>query len=240
MTERRKDPRSDSRDRRSFPRPPLWLNLTLLLLAVALFAVAAVQRRNLDRRYSEVMLQSEGTPAEMLRLRSELAELDLTREALASELASRMRLAESLQTEAFHLTIDTKKRHLYLYYGDDVVRDVPMQIGAPLNVRAGDRQWVFVPLRGAFTVRGKEQGASWRVPPWVYAAKNQPAPAERPLIESGLGGYVVQLPNDYVIHTPPPPASPLQGPKPGSFMISEVDMRAIWPRINNKTRVFVF
>ena len=50
---------------------------------------------------------------------------------------------------------------------------------------------------------------------------------------NGLGRYVIFLPNSYVIHSPPPPDSPLQGPKPGSFMVPEADLAAIWPRITN-------
>jgi hypothetical protein len=51
---------------------------------------------------------------------------------------------------------------------------------------------------------------------------------------------VIFLPDGYVIHSPPPPESPLQGPKPGSFMVSEADLAALWPRITNQTRVYIF
>ncbi len=65
-------------------------------------------------------------------------------------------------------------------------------------------------------------------------------PPSRPFVTDALGRYVIFLPNGYVIHTPPSPDSPLQGAKPGSFMISEADMSAIWPRISKETRVYVF
>ncbi len=49
------------------------------------------------------------------------------------------------------------------------------------------------------------------------------------------------LPNVYAIHTPPSEDSPLEGPKPGSFMVSEADLAAIWPRINkDKTLVYIY
>ena len=48
------------------------------------------------------------------------------------------------------------------------------------------------------------------------------------------------LPDNYVIHSPPPAKSPLHGPKPGSFMVPEADMAAIWPRISTATRVYIF
>jgi hypothetical protein len=79
-----------------------------------------------------------------------------------------------------------------------------------------------------------------QVPEWVYALKNEPAPAERPTVHNWLGHYVIFLPNNYVIQSPPPAGSPLQGPKPGSFMVPEDDLAAIWPRITKDTRVYIF
>ena len=65
--------------------------------------------------------------------------------------------------------------------------------------------------------------------------------AERPTIRNGLGKYVVSLQDNYVIHTPPPDDSPLHGTaKPGSIMVSEADLAAIWPRIDRQTRVYIF
>jgi hypothetical protein len=69
----------------------------------------------------------------------------------------------------------------------------------------------------------------------------EPVPAERPTIRGGLGRYVLFLPNGYAIHTQPADESPLNGPKPGSYMVSEDAIRAIWPRIvAGKTQVYIF
>ena len=74
----------------------------------------------------------------------------------------------------------------------------------------------------------------------VHAIGKEHAGAARAVVPNGLGRYVIFLPNSYVIHSPPPPESPLQGPKPGSFMVSEADLAAIWPRITTQTRVYIF
>jgi hypothetical protein len=61
------------------------------------------------------------------------------------------------------------------------------------------------------------------------------------VIDGGLGQYVIFLGNGYVIHTPPSEESPLKGAKPGSYMVSDDVMRAIWPRIHKgKTPVYIF
>jgi len=60
------------------------------------------------------------------------------------------------------------------------------------------------------------------------------------LVDQPWGKYVILLPNGYIIHSPPPPGSPPPGAKPGSFMIAEDEMRAIWPRISATTRVYVY
>jgi len=59
-------------------------------------------------------------------------------------------------------------------------------------------------------------------------------------IEGGLGRYVIVLSEDAVIHSPPPPESPLKGVKPGSFLVPEADLAAIWKRVGPRTRVYVF
>ena len=62
MPERRHDKRADGADRRSFPRPPLWLNLLLLLLAFAVFAYARYHREKVAMRYSRVLTEEQRTP----------------------------------------------------------------------------------------------------------------------------------------------------------------------------------
>jgi hypothetical protein len=217
------------------------LNLAILLLAILGLAGARLHRGRLDRQFDALLRTSDSAPAEMRRLRAELAELDLTRDALGKELDSRMAYMESQRSDQFYLAIDTSRRKLMLHYGDDIVREADVQIGPPANLESPEGQrWTFVPLKGAFVVRGKQTGVGWHVPVWAYLMNRQRPPATRPTIENGIGRYVVYLPNNYLIHSPPAAESPLKGPKPGSFMVPEDDLRAIWPRIDQNTRVFIF
>lgn len=167
--------------------------------------------------------------------------MDLARGQLENELQGRMKFVSSLKSENFYLSVDTRARKLRFYYGDTILREAPVTIGESRTVQAGDKKWTFIPVKGAFTVEAKIVGHDWHVPEWVYAMNGQPVPAQRPTIDGGLGDYVVFLGNGYVIHTPPPEDSPLQGPKPGSYMVSEDVMRAIWPRIHKgRTPVYIF
>ena len=60
------------------------------------------------------------------------------------------------------------------------------------------------------------------------------------LVDQPWGKYVIELPNGYAIHSPPPAGSAPAGAKSGSFMIAEEEMRAIWPRISTTTRVYIY
>jgi len=228
-------------ERRSFPRPPLWLNLLLLIIAAATFAYAKHQRNIVEAKTATLFQRSGNSPAELNRMRAELAEMDVSGATLGHEIDGRMKLLESLQRAEFYVSVDTSRRMLQLRFGKDVVREFPVEIGSAKTITGPNgKTWTFIPLKGAFNVTGKEAGYSWAVPEWVYAMQGQPAPAERRVVPNGLGKYVIFLPNNYVIHSPPPPDSPLQGAKPGSFMAPEADLAAIWPRITNETRVYIF
>jgi len=240
MPERR-SPLSGPRERRSFPRPPLWLNLLLLVIAAATFAWAKHQHGVIDARTAELFKPSPSSPAELNRMRGELAQMDLTGAQLGREIDGRMSYLESQQRAQFYISVDTQRRTLQLRFGKDVVRECQVEIGEAKTITGrGGKTWTFLPLKGGFNVTGKEDGYNWAVPEWLYAMRGEPLPAERRVVPNGAGRYVIFLPNNYLIHSPPPPDSPLQGPKPGSIMAPEADMAAIWPRITNETRVYIF
>ena len=228
------------RERRSFPRPPLWLNLLLLIIAAATFAYAKHQR-NVVLEKTTALFRNENSPAELHRIRDELAQMDLSKDQLSKELDGRMQFLQSAEGEEFYISIDTNKKKMQFRLGKAVVREADVQIGEAKTVtsRSG-KTWTFTPLKGAFNVVDKDDSYESPVSEWVYAMKNQPAPAERPTMRNWLGHYVIFLPNNYVIQSPPPADSPLQGPKPGSFMVPEDDLAAIWPRISKQTRVYIF
>ena len=64
MPERRDSYRPGGADRRSFPRPPLWLNLLLLIIAAATFGFARYQRDVILKKTSILFRKSENNPAE--------------------------------------------------------------------------------------------------------------------------------------------------------------------------------
>lgn len=240
MTDRRNEERKKATDRRGFPRPSLRLNLLLAVLAVAALSFAMRQRREIDAGYAR-LFQSPAGPSDLNQIRAELAEMDATQEDLKKELGSRLAYLDGLKSRDFYLSIDTGKKKLSLNYGNAAVRDADVQIGEPATIEEPNgKTWTFAPLKGDFNVVGKEDGLPWLVPSWVYAMNHRPVPSERPTIGDGLGKYVVLLPNGYVIHSPPAAASPLKGPKPGSFMVPEADLQAIWDRITPETRVYIF
>ena len=241
MFQRRSKDRPGAPERRSFPRPPLWLNLLLLLLGVAGVLFARHHRERVSTRFAHVIAEEARTPVDVKQIKNELAEMDLTREQLQRELDGRMKMMAGLKSEDFYLAVDTRDRKFRFYYGDTILREGDVTLGESKTVKSGDKSWTFVPVKGAFAVEGKVVGYDWPVPEWVFAMNGQPVPDNRPVIPNGLGRYVIFLPNGYVIHTPPSAESPLRGAKPGSYMVSESDLAAIWSRIHKgKTHVYIY
>jgi hypothetical protein len=241
MPERRDAHRPGAPERRSFPRPPLWLNLLLLILAIGGLLFGRQHRARVSTEFADVIAEEARTPADVRKVKDELAEMDLTRGALEQELKGRMQFVESLKSEDFYLSIDTSKRKFRFHYGNMILREGDVTPGEARTIAGNGKSWTFVPVKGAFPVQAKIVGHDWRVPEWVYAMNRQPVPANRPVIEGGLGKYVLVISNNYVIHSPPSEDSPIQGAKPGSFMVSEEDLRAIWPRIRRgKTQVYIY
>lgn len=240
-SDRREEPRSGPTDRRGWPRPPLWLNLFLLFLAVGVGALAFGHKRYLDSKYQDVIEKRQTSPLEVNQIQSELAAMDLSEEQLRAELESRLEYEAQLDSDDFYIAINTDEKKLILHYGDKSLREVPVQIGEKLEIRNDDGEsWTFIPLKGAFRVVDKDYQPQWKVPDWVYLMRDEEVPSQAPVVSNGLGRYVIELPHDYLIHTTPSEESPLDGPAPGSFMVQEQDMRAIWPRIEKGTHVYIF
>jgi hypothetical protein len=228
-------------ERRSFPRPPLWLNLLLLLLGIAGILVARQHRDRVAKRFAGVIAEEQRTPVDVNKIKQDLAEMDLTRDALQKELDGRMKFVNSLKTEDFLISVDTSKRKIRFLYGDTVLREENVTIGESRTIESGGKRWTFAPLKGAFPVQAKLVGYEWPVPEWMYGMTNQPPPVTAEVVPNGLGRYVVVLGNGYVIHSTPSESSPLKGPKPGSFMVSDDFLAAIWARIaRNKTQVYIY
>ena len=239
-SDRRSVHRPQSTPRRSARRPALWVNLSLLLLGMAILLFAYEHRRRLDATFARIVRAQLSSPYEVATIRAELSSMELTRASLDREIQSRLAMTAGFEAAEFYLAIDTANGKLRLYFGPEIVREAAVVGGEPRVVKAGGSSWQFVPLKGALTVVGKLVDEPWEVPPWAWAMAESPIPAVPVTVAGGLGKYVILLPNGYVIHSPPPAGSPLKGAKPGSFMIAEEQMRAIWPRITSATRVYIY
>ena len=240
MPERRNEKRPEGPDRRSFPRPPLWLNLLFLILGIGGVLFARYHRDKVSNEFSDVLTEQERTPGDAKKMKDELVALGLNRDALKKELEGRMQFLTSLKSENFYLSVDTQHKKLRFYYGDTVLREGDIEVGEPKTVQAPSGTFTFVPVKGSFAVEEKLVGSDWKAPDWVYAMNGETPPSPLPTIKDGLGKYVIRLPDGYVIHSKPSEDSPLKGPKPGSFMASEQDLAAIWQRIHKGTQVYIF
>lgn len=227
--------------RRKLPRPPLAVNLALLGFALLLSTASVLHRRTLDRRFQPLMKESASVPLEIRQVRQDLAGMEIDERTLARELDARLKYVESARRRDFYILLDTKRQRLTFRFGDRIVREAPLEVGAPRTIegRRGKR-WTFAPLSGAFDVAEKTEQGSWLAPEWIYWMSGRPPPRTRPRVVNGLGRYVLVLSNGYAIHSPPSPESPLKGPRPGSFMVPEADLAAIWKRVGPETRVYVF
>lgn len=223
-----------------YPRPSLRVSFLVLGVAALLAAIGGWHRSSLERRFDLSVRESAGMPAEIKRVRSEVADLEHDESALGAELDARLKYVQSLKSEDFFIVVDTAKKRFRFQYGDRVVRDAPAEPGPARTVEAAGRRWTFPKLSGAYSVREKLEDADWSPPEWVYAMNGVAPPSPLPEVESGLGSYVIVLSDDAVIHSPPPHDSPLKGPKPGSIQVPEEDLAAIWKRIGPRTRVYVF
>jgi hypothetical protein len=235
------------RKSQAIPRPPklwrpraLW-GLWVLLFGVALGAAATLHRRALDARFAARVVRGQSVSFEIQRIRRDLAALDLDEKTLERELAARLAAAEVQQSEEFYLVLEPRAKRMSLRLGDRIVREAPLAVGAPRPiVSASGERFPAARLSGSFTVRQKLERPAWKPPAWVWQNAGLPVPAPLPEMRGGLGRYVVVLAEDVVLHSPPPPESPLKGARPGSFEAPEEDLGAIWKRIGPETRVYVF
>ncbi len=212
----------------------------MLSLALTSLGLAKVHRQRLDRNFDDIVRKQQSSSVDISLIRSELATMNVAHDALEQEVDKRLQLLSNLREQEFYIAIDTLHRKLRLQFGSTIVRECDVLIGPPLKIESGGMTWNFVAFKGAMNATGKFEDYAWPVPAWVYAMNGVVVPAERPTIIDGLGKYIVTLPNGYVIHSPPVAASPLHGAKPASFLVSEADFRAIWPRVSSNTRVYVY
>jgi hypothetical protein len=233
--------RPDRSPRPKLPRPSLAVTAALFGLAAILSGGAVFHRRLLDESLVPLLTSSEAAPFEIRRIRQDLAEQDLDEKSLEAELKSRLDYARSQKSREFYVVLDTGRKRFAFKFGDRVLRDAPLDVGAPRVVHEkSGKSWTFVPVTGAFSVQEKLENAEWNIPDWVYAMNGREAPPTLPKVAGGLGKYVLVFAGSYAVHSPPPADSPLKTVKPGSFMVPEADLAAIWRRVGPGTRIYVF
>src|SRR3982751_1009771 len=111
------------RERRSFPRPPLWLNLLLLVIAAATFVYARHQRDVIEEKSAILFKPNANSPAELNRIRDKLSQMDLTQSQLEPELHGRMQYLKTLQSEEFYISNDPQRKKMQFRLGRSVVRE---------------------------------------------------------------------------------------------------------------------
>lgn len=229
---------------KKLPRPSWAVNGTLLALAGTLALGATLHRGSLERRFAATVQKSAGLPFEIKKARQALVDLEADEKTLGTTLDARMKYAQSLESEDFYIVIDTLKKRFFFQYGDKIVRESKAEPGPARTFEVGKKRWTFPALSGAFSIREKLESADWKPPAWVYAMNGVKPPDASPAtsaVRAGLGRYVLVLSGgEAVVHSPPPPESPLKGPKPGSIEVPEADLAAVWKRIGPRTRVYVF
>lgn len=129
MSERRHETRADSPDRRSFPRPPLWLNLLRRGLGIAGLLFGRYHKGRVNSEFADVLTEQQRTPNEVRKAKEDLAEMNLTRADLQKELEARMKFVASLKSEDFYLSVNREEKKLRFYYGDTVLREADVTIG---------------------------------------------------------------------------------------------------------------
>jgi len=226
---------------RKLPRPPVAVNLLLLAIGILGGYGAYAHRRSVDARLAVLLREDSAVPFQIKKIRLDLAELETDEASLSRELDARLAYARAQKAQEFYLVLDRAKRRFAFKYADRVVRDGCFEIGAPDSITDGrGSHWSFPALTGSFSVQEKLEQPAWKPPAWVYAIRRETPPRDASPIPGGLGRYVLQFADGYVLHSPPPEDSPLKGARPGSFMISEQDLGAIWRRIGPGTRIYIF
>jgi hypothetical protein len=230
--------RSFNRLRRDHP-VFFWgtLGIIVLLLSASVTVASRVpgyrrDARTLDRQMTE---RERATRDQVLESRSRRAEL-------AVALLRRELRLKALQQKGLHLAVNTEKSTLALRHGSATLREIHLDIGRDSIVRAPDgRTWRFVRALGERRLVGKETSPDEPIPEWVYVSRGEPVPPEAERrVEGGNGQYVLHLDDGTEIYSRPETGPLAEGVKPGDFVASESDLRAIFDAVTADMPVYIY
>jgi hypothetical protein len=230
---------------RSFTRlrrdHPVFFWGTLGIIVLLLSASAAVASRVPAYRRDARVLDQQMTERERAT-RDQVLEARSRRAALAVALLRRELRLKALQQKGLYLAVNTEKSTLALRHGSATLREVHLDVGRDSTIRAADgRTWRFVRAVGERRLAAKERGSDEPIPEWVYISRGQPVPAEAERrVEGGNGEYILRLDDGTEIYSRPDQGPLAEGVKPGDFVASESDLRAIFDAIKVDTPVYIF
>jgi hypothetical protein len=230
--------RSFSRLRRDHP-VFFWgtLGIIVLLLGASVAVAARVPEYRRDARVldRQMTARERATRDRVLEARSRRAEL-------AVALLRRELRLKALQQKGLHLAVNTEESTLALRHGAATLRQIHLDVGRDSIVRAPDgRTWRFVRAIGERRLAEKETASDEPIPEWVYISRGVPVPPESERrVDGGNGRYRLRLDDGTEIYSRPEAGPLADGVKPGDFVASESDLRAIFDAVKVDTPVYIF
>ena len=111
----------------------------------------------------------------------------------------------ALAPRGLHLRIDTAANRLWLYRGDEVLREAVCSTGSGVWLRdtVHGREWIFDTPLGERRVRSKVRDPVWTKPDWAFVEDGvePPAAGDPARFDSvSLGDYALNLGDGYLIH----------------------------------------
>jgi hypothetical protein len=230
---------------RSFTRlrrdHPVFFWGTLGVILVLLSASAAVAARVPEYRRDARVLDRQMSERERAT-RDRVLESRSRRTALAIALLRRELRLKAMQQKGLHLAVNTEESTLALRHGAATLREVHLEVGRDSIVHAPDgRTWRFVRAVGERRLAEKEAGSDEPIPEWVYISRGVPVPPEAERrVEGGNGKYILHLDDGTEIYSRPEAGPLAEGVKPGDFVASEDDLRAIFDAVSVDTPVYIY
>ena len=144
-----------------------------------------------------------------------------------------------------HILVDTKANKLYVKKGLTLLWDADCSVGrgGMLTDKRTGRRWEFVTPRGQFDVREKIEKPLWRKPDWAFVEENKPVPPPNDpsrLVEGGLGAYVFNLGDGYLIHGTQNEAVLGHPVSHGCVRLGAADLKRLYETVPKWTRVYIY